>query len=236
MRNSFVPLSLLTALFVALPAVLLAAQEPAHARRITHAPRYDAAKEVTLEGTVECLVTKPAPGKMLGGHLIVSTAKGSVDGQIGACVLRGSRAFTATPGEKVKITGVMTTFHGQEAFLVRTIETPDRTVVVRDAHGYFDLVGQVNSDGTSTFTGLADYNDILNTGLNPGITVSATYLADGANPGRTTSVVTLAGSIVDHVTLYQASSSLLLHVDVDSTAEALGTVGLGVLEQQQLPQ
>jgi hypothetical protein len=141
MRNSFVRLSLLTALFVALPAVLLAANESSPARRITHAPRYDAAKEVTLEGTVESLVTKPAPGKMLGGHLMVSTAKGSVDGQIGAFVLRGAHAFTATPGEKVKITGVMTTFHGQQAFLVRTIETPDRTVVVRDAHGFFVVPG-----------------------------------------------------------------------------------------------
>ncbi len=140
MRNSFVRLSLLTALFVALPAVL-PAQEAARARRITHAPRYDAAKEVTLEGTVESLVTKPAPGKMLGGHLFVSTAKGSVDGQIGAYVLRASHAFTATPGEKVKLTGVMTTFHGQKAFLVRTIETPDRIVVVRDAHGFFVVPG-----------------------------------------------------------------------------------------------
>jgi len=28
----------------------------------------------------------------------------------------------------------------------------------------------------------------------------------------------------------------LLHVDVDSTGEGLGTIGLGVLEQQQLPE
>jgi DNA/RNA endonuclease YhcR with UshA esterase domain len=136
MRNSLVRLCLLTALFVTLPAVLLAANETSP-RRVAHTPRYDAAKEVTLEGTVESLVTKPAPGKVLGGHLMVSTAKGTVDGQIGAFVLRGSHAFTATPGEKVKITGVMTTFHGQQAFLVRTIEIPDRTVVVRDAHGFF---------------------------------------------------------------------------------------------------
>ena len=72
---------------------------------------------------------------------MVSTAKGSVDGQIGAFVLRGAHAFTATPGEKVKITGVMTTFHAQEAFLVRTIETSNRTVVVRDAHGFFVIPG-----------------------------------------------------------------------------------------------
>lgn len=51
----------------------------------------------------------------------------------------------------------------------------------------FDLVGQVFSDGSSTLTGLADFNDLFNTGLNPGITVDATFAADALNPGRLTS-------------------------------------------------
>jgi hypothetical protein len=141
MRNSFVRLCLFTVLFVALPAVLSAANESAPPKRVPRPPLYDVAKEVTLEGTVENLITKPAPGKMLGGHLMVSTASGSVDGQIGEFVLHGSHPFTATPGEKVKITGVMVTIHGQQGFLVRTIETPERTVVVRDAHGFFIVPG-----------------------------------------------------------------------------------------------
>jgi hypothetical protein len=114
--------------------------------------------------------------------------------------------------------------------------TQDGAYETESTFSFFDLVGQVNSDGTSTFSGLADFNDLLNTGLNPGITVSATYLADEANPGRTTAVVTLAGDIVDNITIYQASSSLLLHVDEDSTGNRLGTVAFGVLEQQQLSQ
>jgi hypothetical protein len=113
----------------------------------------------------------------------------------------------------------------------------DGAYETEDTFSFFDLVGQVNSDGTSTFTGLADFNDVLNTGLNPGISVAATYLADDANPGRITALVTLADAEVpNNVTLYQASSSLLLHVDVDSTGDGLGTVGLGVLEQKQLSQ
>ncbi len=131
--------------------------------------------------------------------------------------------------------GIMVPQTASATFAGNYAITQDGAYETETTFSFFDLVGQVNSDGASTFTGLADFNDVLNTGLNPGITVSATYLADGANPGRTTSVVTLAGSIVDNVTLYQASSSLLLHVDVDSTGNGLGTVGLGVLEQQQLP-
>jgi len=141
MRNSLVRLCLLTVLFAALPAILPAANESAVPKRVPRPPLYDATKEVTLEGTVESLITTPAPGKMLGGHLMVATATGSVDGQIGEFVLHGSHPFTATPGEKVKITGVMATIHGQQAFLVRTIETPEGTVEVRDAHGFFVFPG-----------------------------------------------------------------------------------------------
>ena len=115
--------------------------------------------------------------------------------------------------------------------------TQDGAYETEDSFSFFDLVGQVNSDGTSTFTGLADYNDVLNTGLNPGITVAATYLADEANPGRITALVTLADAEVPlNITIYQASNSLLLHVDVDSPDDGLATVGLGVLEQQQQSQ
>ena len=151
MRNSFVCLCLLAVLLLSSSAAPVSADESVAKKRVAHPLRYDASKEVTLEGTVESLTTKPVAGKMLGGHLMVATSKGTVDGQIGGFVLRGSHAFTATPGEKVKITGVMTTFHGQQAFLVRTIQTPDRTVVVRDAHGFFVLPG-VHEHVTRTST------------------------------------------------------------------------------------
>ena len=58
----------------------------------------------------------------------------------------------------------------------------------------FDLVGQVLSDGSSAFSGLADFNDLFNTELNPGVTVSGTITADSANPGRSTVVLTVNGS------------------------------------------
>ena len=120
------------------------------------------------------------------------------------------------------------TFSGNYAF------TQDGAYETEDSFSFFDIIGQVNSDGTSTFTGSADFNDILNTGLNPDITITATYADDEANPGRIAALVTLAGAEVPNtITLYQASSGLLLHVDVDSSADEIGTVGLGVLEQQQ---
>jgi hypothetical protein len=141
MRNSFVCLCLLAVVLLCSSAAPVSADESVAKKRVAHPSRYQADKEVTLEGTVESLITKPVAGKPLGGHLMVATSKGTVDGQIGAYVVRGSQALAATPGEKVKITGVMTTIHGQQAFLVRTIQTPERTVVVRDAHGFFVFPG-----------------------------------------------------------------------------------------------
>jgi len=99
---------------------------------------------------------------------------------------------------------------------------------------FFDLVGQVFSDGTSAFSGLADFNDVLNTGLNPAVSFTGTITADSANPGRSTVVSTLNGSTTpNNLTVYQASSALGLYVDVDSSASAVGTVAIGAIEAQQ---
>jgi hypothetical protein len=98
----------------------------------------------------------------------------------------------------------------------------------------FDLVGQVLSDGSSAFSGLADYNDFFNTGLNPGITFTGTITADATNAGRATVVSTINGSATpNNLTVYQASSSLGVFVDVDSSASGIGTVASGVIEAQQ---
>jgi hypothetical protein len=100
---------------------------------------------------------------------------------------------------------------------------------------FFDFVGQVVSDGVSSYAGLADYNDVgTNAGQSAAVTVSGTFTADSANPGRSTGMVTVNGSATSNtLTFYQASSSLVVHVDVDNSALQVGTIGYGVGEQQQ---
>jgi hypothetical protein len=124
--------------------------------------------------------------------------------------------------------GTGATFSGNYAF------NQDGTYATAVSSGFFDLIGQVFSDGTSKITGLVDFNDITHTGLNANVTLTGTYAADGANPGRATAQITVnKAATPNNITSYQASSALLLHVDVDSTADGIGTVGLGVLEKQQ---
>jgi hypothetical protein len=103
------------------------------------------------------------------------------------------------------------------------------------AFSWYGLLGQVTSDGTSKFAGLADFNQVSYS-QTAGVTVSATYAADGANPGRSTAMVTIGAAAPSPITAYQASSALLLHVDTDTSTNGVddfGTIGLGVLEKQQ---
>ena len=80
---------------------------------------------------------------------------------------------------------------------------------------------------------MADYNE-GEIDLNPGVTVAGTYAADATNAGRSTMQLTINGAATpNNLTLYQASSALVLQIDVDSPSPAVGTIGFGVFEQQQ---
>jgi hypothetical protein len=108
--------------------------------------------------------------------------------------------------------------------------------------GYFDILGQALSDGSSKLTGMADYNDVNDTGLNPNVAVNGTYAADMANSGRSTAAVTFTGQTTpnyittNHITVYQASTNLLFHIDTDESISGglvQGIVTSGVAEKQQ---
>ena len=141
MRNKLGGFCLLTALVItSLAAPLYAGNAKAFKRSVV-APRYEASKEVTMEGTIQGLVKKPAPGTMMGAHLTVSTSKGTIDAHIGDFVLRGSHPYAPTVGQSVKLVGVMTTINNKSVFLTRTVETGNRTVQVRTERGYLILPG-----------------------------------------------------------------------------------------------
>ena len=98
---------------------------------------------------------------------------------------------------------------------------------------YYGFVGQVVSDGTSKVAGFADLNERQIT-LIPGAALAGTYAADGTNAGRSTMQLTINGAATaNNLTLYQASSGLVLHVDVDSPSNGAGTIGFGTFQQQQ---
>ncbi len=121
-------------------------------------------------------------------------------------------------------------FSGNYAF------NQDGTYQTTTTGAFFDLIGQVLSDGTSKLTGHADYNDLGNTGQNADETISATFVPDPTNAGRSTAQLSISGNGAttnENITLYQASDGLLFHVDMDSPSAEVGNTAVGVFEKQQ---
>lgn len=99
-------------------------------------PKYEAAKEVTIEGTVASVVTNSTPGLLVGAHAILTTASGTVDAHLGTYAMRGANPLVLPVGERVKMVGVMATVAGRPVLLVRTAQTGHGVYTIRNAHGF----------------------------------------------------------------------------------------------------
>ena len=125
---------MVSGLMLAIVAVPLNAQAVAHAIHEEH-PYYDAAKEVTLNGTVANVVTKPSEGMMMGAHLLLETGSGQLDASLGPWGLAGKGAPSVTVGQEVVVTGIVKTVNNRQIFVVRTINAGGKLYTIRNRHG-----------------------------------------------------------------------------------------------------
>ena len=134
------------ALAAILPAVLMLAI-PLGAQTATEshpapgfgAP-YDAAHEVTFNGTVQEVVTKHTVGSPIGMHLIVTGTQGAVDAHVGYRISANVRE-ALHQGLPIQIVGVMETLNGKQFLMARLLMFGGQTVTVRTKTGF--LVGPV---------------------------------------------------------------------------------------------
>jgi hypothetical protein len=96
---------------------------------------YDAAKEVTLTGTVLNVFARAPRGMEMGAHLLLTTDGGVVDASLGRFGLQGRGALPVSVGDSLDVTGVMKTIGGKEVFVVRTVKAGGRVYTVRNGHG-----------------------------------------------------------------------------------------------------
>jgi hypothetical protein len=104
-------------------------------RRANAVAPYNLSREVAVQGVVQSVVRKPTAGLMFGGHVMVATPQGTVDVQIGKFLLRGRNSLSFASGESVVAIGMMTTFHNHPVLLARLLQTPGRTIEIRNQHG-----------------------------------------------------------------------------------------------------
>jgi hypothetical protein len=105
------------------------------ARAAAAAPKYDISKEITVEGTVASVVTKPTPGMLAGAHALLTTSSGAVDAHLGIYAMRGANALALAAGESVKMTGVLVSIKGRPVLLVRTVQSGHGLYTIRNSHG-----------------------------------------------------------------------------------------------------
>jgi len=121
---------LIAGLLLAILAVPLSAQ-PVHESH----PFYDITKEITISGAATSVLKTPAEGMILGSHLLVETASGTVDASLGKWGLQGKSAPSIAIGEQVTLRGVMKTVRERQVFFVRTVEAGGHTYTMRNVHG-----------------------------------------------------------------------------------------------------
>jgi len=101
-------------------------------------PDYNAAREMTLTGTIQEVVSKHVLGSPVGLHLLVASEKGTVDVHVGSYITKDTRAALHA-GLPIQVVGATETLRGQQYLLARQITFGGRTVTLRSATGYMVL-------------------------------------------------------------------------------------------------
>jgi hypothetical protein len=124
------------------PAVLLALSAiPAGAQTAAAAspsrgpiPIYDAAHEITVNGTVQEVVTKRVPGSPVGMHLLVTGATGTVDAHVGPFLPKTAQEALHI-GLPLQVVGVTVTIRGKQMMLARELKYGGQALILRSKGG-----------------------------------------------------------------------------------------------------
>lgn len=126
---------LLTSLLLAALTIQVSAQtaQDSHARTLNFG--YDKAHEITLEGTIQEVISQSIPGTPGGMHLLVAGSQGIVDAHLGPYVTKDTQEALHT-GTPVQIVGAMEKVHGKDLLLARQVIFGGRLVTVRTKNGF----------------------------------------------------------------------------------------------------
>ena len=116
---------------IAIPVNAQPTADSHHARTLA----YDRTHEITVNATVEQVITKPAAGSPAGLHVMVTGPDGTVDAHLGPYMTQETREALRV-GTPVQIVGAMDTVSGKSYLLARQLIFGGRLVTVRSLGGF----------------------------------------------------------------------------------------------------
>jgi hypothetical protein len=101
-----------------------------------HGPKYDAATEVKIAGTVQGVQQYWCPiSRDEGVHLMVQTDAGMVPVHLAPLRYLAGHGVSYDPGQRVEVVGSKVVFEGQDAIIARKITRGDQTMAFRQPDG-----------------------------------------------------------------------------------------------------
>jgi hypothetical protein len=100
------------------------------------APNYDVATEVTLTGAIEDVKTIPGPGLQGGVHLMLKTAKETIEIDLGPEWFLKRQNYQPNKGDDITVVGSRVKRDAGEAVIARQITKGKETMTFRDEKGF----------------------------------------------------------------------------------------------------
>jgi hypothetical protein len=93
------------------------------------------ARDITIAGTVQQVVTTQTLGAPVGIQLVVEGPQGALTASLGS-MLSDQVQQTLSPGTPVQVSGVMATIDGKSYLLARKLTIAGDQVIIRNDHGF----------------------------------------------------------------------------------------------------
>jgi hypothetical protein len=98
-------------------------------------PNYDPAKEITIQGTVQEVLTVQ-DRRMTSIHLRVKSPDEVFDVRLGPAWFLDQEQFKFVMGDQVEVTGATMSTNSGHALIAREVKKGDAVLVLRDAKGF----------------------------------------------------------------------------------------------------
>jgi hypothetical protein len=97
---------------------------------------YDAANEITAQGTVEKIYEEKSPDKLAGEHLLLTTTQGTLDVHLGPVAAWRLNQAKLGPGDTVSLAGAFVVAPGgSQVLLGRLLRIGNQIIALRSASG-----------------------------------------------------------------------------------------------------